>query len=95
MDWIWAALLRSWWVFLFLLGSLGFYFQASHKRDSALSELSFRLQEMEKEKLIACQERDELQLCLQSQSDPAWCELILMRDLGVVPEGWIKVHFTP
>ena len=66
---------------------------AANDRNAALSEVSFRLQEMEKEKQIAIQEREELTACLQSESDPAWTELVLMKELGVVPEGWIKVHF--
>lgn len=68
--------------------------QKSRGRDAAISELSFRLQEMEKIKAIAIQEREDLQLRLHSQGDPAWIEMVLMRDLGVVPEGWIKVQFT-
>ncbi len=85
---------RTWWIFTFIIFCTSFYFHGGRKRDVALSELSYRLQEMEKEKMIVCQKRDELQLCLQSQNDPAWIEMILMRELGVVPEGWVKVHFT-
>lgn len=59
----------------------------------ALSELSFRLEEMNKEKHLALQKKDELCLRIASQDDPAWIEVVLMRDLGVVPEGWLKVYF--
>jgi hypothetical protein len=48
---------------------------------------------MQKEKCAALQNRELLQLQIVSQSDPSWIEMILMRDLGVVPEGWLKVHF--
>jgi hypothetical protein len=58
-----------------------------------LEELEFRVREGEKEKLLACQERDELALQIASQNDPVWVELVLLRELGVVPEGYIKVHF--
>ena len=87
------AFLRNWWIFAFVIFCGTFYMQRGTKRDEALSELSFRLQEMEKEKLLACQKRDDMLLRLHSQNDPAWIEMILMRDLGVVPEGWVKVHF--
>lgn len=30
----------------------------------------------------------------RSQSDPQWIELVLIRELGLVPEGHKKVHFT-
>lgn len=32
---------------------------------------------------------------IKSQNDPAWIELILKRDLGLVPEGQIKIYFVP
>ena len=38
-------------------------------------------------------EKQQLQLKIASQTDPAWIEMILMRDLGVVPEGYLKVYF--
>ena len=36
---------------------------------------------------------EDLQMRIASQNDPAWIEMVLMREIGVVPEGWIKVHF--
>ena len=62
-------------------------------RASTVSELNFRLSEMEKERQLALQEKEELTLTLASQGDPSWIELILLRELGVVPEGFLKVHF--
>ena len=58
------------------------------------SDLTLRMQEMEKEKVAVSQEREDLALQLQSETDPAWIEMLLMKELGVVPEGWTKVHFT-
>ena len=46
------------------------------------------------EKEIVMQERDELQLQVDSQDDPAWIEMLLKQKLGVVPEGQTKVYFT-
>jgi hypothetical protein len=85
---------RFWWVILFASLCASLYFPFLKSRERALSELSFRLDEMEKMRYIALQEKDDLQLRLQSQDDPAWIELILMKELGVVPEGWMKVHFS-
>ena len=85
--------IRSWWAIVFSTLCIAFYFQASHNHLNALSDLSARRQDMEKEKLIAAQENDDLSLRLQSEADPAWIELVLMKELGVVPEGWTKVHF--
>ncbi len=48
----------------------------------------------EKERAMKIQEK--LLLTINSQSDPAWIELVLFRELGLVPEGAAKVWFkTP
>jgi hypothetical protein len=48
----------------------------------------------EKEEAMKIQEK--LLLTINSQSDPAWIELVLFRELGLVPEGAAKVWFkTP
>ncbi len=88
-----AGFYRNFWMLSFLLLCTAIYFQKSRKRDAAIAEISLRLREMETVKTIAAKEREDLQLRLQSQGDPAWIEMVLMRDLGVVPEGWIKVQF--
>lgn len=85
--------LQSWWVVAFcaLIGCV--YLQAFKQKRVAISELAFRLEEMEKEKLLVLQEKEEWNLRIASEGDPAWIEMILMRELGVVPEGFLKVHF--
>lgn len=83
-----------WWVGVFCLVTTFVYFQAMKRKKSAFAEYGFLLEEMEKEKRLVCGEKELLHLKLASQSDPAWIEMILMRDLGVVPEGYLKVHFT-
>jgi len=86
--------IRSWWAIVFSTLSIAFYFQAAHGRTTIFSDLSLRMQEMESDKLALSQEQDDLDLQLQSETDPAWIEMLLMKELGVVPEGWTKVHFT-
>ncbi len=84
---------QGWWVFLFcsLIGLT--YLHALKSRNAALDEMAYRFREMEKEQMLALQEKDDLQMRIASQQDPAWIEMVLMREIGVVPEGWIKVHF--
>jgi hypothetical protein len=48
---------------------------------------------MQKEYLYAVVENDDLSMQIASQTDPAWVELVLLREMGVVPEGYLKVHF--
>lgn len=88
------SLLKGWWwvtVSVFLIGV--FYLHALKSRNASLKEMAFRFHQMEKEYFAALQEKDDLQLRIASQNDPAWVEMVLMREIGVVPEGWIKVHF--
>lgn len=84
---------RWWWVVLVCSISVASYFQCIQEKKKVIEELSFRIEEMNREKSIARQIKEDLLLAVASQEDPAWIEMILMRDLGVVPEGWLKVHF--
>lgn len=84
---------RYWWVGVFCVMTGLVYFHCMKEKRVAAKLLSMRLVEMENEKLYAMQKRDDLQLRIASQNDSSWIEMILMRDLGVVPEGFLKVHF--
>ena len=83
----------SWWVVLFCLGAFCFSYQSFHVRSLDIRELEFRLEEIEKVQALASAEREDLETRIASQTDPAWIEMVLMRELGVVPEGWLKIHF--
>jgi hypothetical protein len=84
---------RSWWVLLFFLFSFIGYDQAIKKKTKDIFEFKMQLLSLEKIKQQKKAENEELTLMLGSQSDPAWIEQVLMRELGVVPEGKLKVHF--
>jgi hypothetical protein len=84
---------RSWWVVAFCLMTAFAHYHFHKEKKAALNSLSIRLQDMELEKLLALEKRGDLELRIASQNDPAWIEMVLMRDLGVVPEGFLKVHF--
>lgn len=58
-------------------------------------QLCQQLQTLEQERTAALRQRTALQQQIASQSDGAWIELILMRELGLVPEGQKKVYFQP
>jgi len=86
-------LLKAWWVVLFLLICYIGYDIGIKKRNKAIFNIKCKYDTLLKEKQIALNQKEELRLRLQSQSDPAWIELVLMKELGVVPENKIKVHF--
>lgn len=84
---------QSWWAFLFCSLLSLFYFHFYNQKKNQVKHLKLRLVEMERQKELSLMRQEELGLCIASQDDPAWIEMILMRDLGVVPEGFLKVHF--
>jgi len=58
------------------------------------SILSSHLKRLEEEKKQALNINSNLLLRVNSQSDPAWIELILIEGLGLCPEGHQKVVFA-
>jgi hypothetical protein len=89
VDWV----SRYWWVLSFcLVAAIGFA-HAMKSRHAVLADLKFRLSEMEQEYAGLCQLKEDLSLQIASENDPAWVELVLLRQMGVVPEGFLKVHF--
>ena len=86
---------RSWWVVLILASTSIFYFHGMRKKDLAFQELQARLKNLQQEKAAVLTEREDLQLQIQSQTDPAYIEMTLMKGLGMVPEGQHKVYFQP
>ena len=81
-------------VALFVALCLGVYVVASHRKDLAYQEMKDRLLVLEKQKALALENQQELKLQIASQSDPAWVEMVLMRNLGMVPKDQTKVYFT-
>lgn len=84
---------RSWWVIAFVCLSSFVYLSAMHQKDLSYQELTGRLSDLEKQKAMALLQREELMLQIESQKDPAWVEMVLKRNLGLVPEGQVKVYF--
>lgn len=87
------ALIRSTWVILFILICFMLYEKGMRKRNQEYMKLQGHFEELDRKKSERLAERDRLALQINSQSDPAWVELTLMRGLGLVPEGATKVYF--
>jgi len=83
-----------WWVPCFCITATSVYFHNIQEKKEKLEKLSVKFETLHAQKRFAMQERELLRLQIDSQNDPSWIEMILMRDLGVVPEGWLKVHFS-
>lgn len=84
----------SWWVIAFTLLCYLAYEHGLRKRDRDFSRLKEHYSELQLEKLSAEAHKEHLLLQVNSQGDPDWVELTLMKGLGLVPEGQIKVLFA-
>lgn len=93
-DKLGTALFNWWWVALFILVCLLAYEHSAENKNRESATLLVQLKELQSEKEKALLLREELQRQINSQSDPAWIELTLMKVLGLVPEGQTKVFFT-
>jgi hypothetical protein len=85
---------KSWWVFLFALICYIGYENGIKKRNKDIFEMKNRCAVLEKEKEDLGYLRSDLEKRINSQSDPEWIEQVLLRELGVVPEDQLKVHFS-
>jgi len=85
--------LSLWWFFLCMIFSCTIYFPAMRRKNLYYRNLLERFETLKKEKENALLEQEELLLQVNSQKEPAWVEMVLKRNLGVVPEGQIKVYF--
>lgn len=83
------------WVVLFVLICFALYEQALKTKQEDFDQLNLQLTKLQDEKKQALLKQKDLEMHLNSQSDLAWIELTLMRELGVVPEGYQKVYFDP
>ena len=85
---------RSWWVIAFVALCGIIYLHGVRQKNITFQEMTDRLQTLEVEKALALAEQEELHLQIQSQSDPAWIEIVLKQNLGLVPQGQTKVYFN-
>jgi hypothetical protein len=88
------AIFYSWWVVLFILGCYMSYEHSLEKRDRDFAILHQQYMELLRKKNVLKTQQEALHRQINSQSDPAWVELILMKGLGLTPEGQTKVLFT-
>lgn len=87
------AFLQSWWVILFCILTYMLYEQGLKQVDADYAKLHEQWLDLKMQKEKALSINQSLHLQINSQSDPAWVELTLMKGLGVVPEGQTKILF--
>jgi len=65
-----------------------------NKKETDIKTLENKITNLHNKKISLENQREDYVLRINSHSDPSWIELILKKELGVVPEGHIKVHFV-
>lgn len=82
-------------IFIFLFFAFSFigYKKIVKNREKEIFSLNKKFLFLQKEKNKMEKENRILTLQIKSQKDPDWVEMVLMKELGVVPEGKRKVHF--
>jgi hypothetical protein len=85
--------LQSWWVILFSILCYMLFEQGMKMRDQEYAKLQMQHIDLERQKKEALALQEKLTLEINSQSDPAWVEWVLIKGLGLVPEGQTKVFF--
>lgn len=88
-----AFMLKYWWVIAFVLFCGIIYERSLKSKESEFHSLQTNFNVLQSEKQTALQQQQTLQRQINSQSDPAWIELTLMKGLGVCPEDQQKVYF--
>ena len=87
------SIVSSWWVVLFFLICFVFYDQSIKATNRELLNLQCRYKsEVMRKESLAFEARD-LKDRYDSCQDPSWIEQLLIRELGVVPKGYMKVYF--
>lgn len=85
---------KSWWVIVFALVCFGLYERGMTLTTYDYKRLQQQFTALQDEHEVLEKQNQILQLRINSQSDPDWQELVLMRGLGLVPENQTKVYFT-
>ena len=86
-------ILKWGWMLLFAVLCYGIYAKGMEKKKAIFYQLEDKIKKLEHARASALLKREELEMEINSQTDPAWIEMLLMKKLGVVPEGQVKVYF--
>lgn len=87
------SIVKSWWVGVFFIFCFILYDQSIKASNRQLLDFQCRYKAISLKKDRLLQENQDLNARISSCRDPAWIEQLLIRELGVVPKGYMKVYF--
>lgn len=89
-----SAVVEVVWFLCFLLICFSCYFYSIYKKSIIKKDLLERIAILDLEKREFLEKKEKLLLEIASQNDPEWIKLLFKRELGLVPEGQIKVYLA-
>ncbi len=84
---------RFWWSILFILICYAVYVHGMQKKKETFDALKEKQTQLQAQLARNLSEQEDLRTQIDSQSDPAYRELLMMKKLGMVPDGQTKVYF--
>lgn len=87
------SVVKSWWVVLFFLLSFIIYDQSVKIKNRELLSLKCKYDSVETRKKDLLRAKEDLLVRVESSKDPEWVEQLLIKELGVVPAGYMKIFF--
>lgn len=93
MDKIQRALFSWWPPIFFALAALAWYECGEEQYSQLHRQFDSKLHALEQQKEAYLAIQAALLQQVNSQSDPEWVEMVLIRELGLLPEGNDKVFF--
>lgn len=89
----WKIFSRYWWVMLFLVLVYCAYSRSINEKQRELTTLKEILLDLEQKKQLEEERNEELLAHRESRSDSEYIKLLLMKNLGLVSDGQVKVSF--
>lgn len=87
------SIVKSWWVGVFFIFCFILYDQSIKAANRQVLDLQCRYTDISTKQKQLLQENQDLSARLTSCQDPSWIEQLLIKELGVVPKGYMKVYF--
>lgn len=84
-------IIKSWWVVLFITICSFVYDKASYKQFTEMQKLEQKVSFFNCEIQKNFESQKQLKLYIKNQQKPEVIELVLMKKLGLVPEGYSKI----
>ncbi len=90
---IWKVFSEYWWVVLFCALVFCGFSHMMHSKRQELVLLRSIVTDLEEKKFHEIESNEELLAHRASRNDPEYVKLLLMKNLGLVEEGQVKVTF--